>query len=115
MCLVGNKSDLESQRAVDRAKAQEYADSIDAYFFETSAMTDAGVQDAFLQVSRGLIRLNQELGVGSDEEESGRLSRGVGGNGAYLRRAGSTVEMYDSDEEDGRESLGFKEKCCTVA
>lgn len=42
MCLLGNKSDLESGRKVSTADASEYANSIDALFFETSALKNTG-------------------------------------------------------------------------
>ncbi|CAL4107460.1 unnamed protein product, partial [Meganyctiphanes norvegica] len=40
LVVVGNKSDLSEQRAVTRATAEEYAQSIGASFFETSALTN---------------------------------------------------------------------------
>ena len=50
LCLVGNKSDLGDQRAVSHEQAQEYAESIDAFFFETSALTNSGIPIAFTRV-----------------------------------------------------------------
>jgi len=42
LCLVGNKCDLVDGRQVQTEEAQEYADSIDALFFETSALKNTG-------------------------------------------------------------------------
>lgn len=41
-CLVGNKCDLVDGRQVETSAAQDYADSIDALFFETSALKNTG-------------------------------------------------------------------------
>ena len=41
--VVGNKADLEPQRTVPRGKGEEYAASIGAVYFETSAKADMGL------------------------------------------------------------------------
>jgi Ras-related protein Rab-1A len=46
--LVGNKSDLAANKAVDTAVAQKYADSLSAKLFEVSAKTGRNVDDAIL-------------------------------------------------------------------
>eukprot|EP00285_Hemiselmis_virescens_P006567 CAMPEP_0173378198 /NCGR_PEP_ID=MMETSP1356-20130122/1397_1 /TAXON_ID=77927 ORGANISM="Hemiselmis virescens, Strain PCC157" /NCGR_SAMPLE_ID=MMETSP1356 /ASSEMBLY_ACC=CAM_ASM_000847 /LENGTH=159 /DNA_ID=CAMNT_0014331185 /DNA_START=156 /DNA_END=631 /DNA_ORIENTATION=+ len=43
ICLVGNKGDLEEQRAVMTDEAQEYADENGFVFFETSAKDGTNV------------------------------------------------------------------------
>ena len=40
MVVVGNKCDLESKREVDKQIAMDYAKSIGAKYYETSALTD---------------------------------------------------------------------------
>lgn len=52
--LVGNKCDLESEREVDFARAQHYAESIGAICIETSAKTNVHVHDAFVEIVRRL-------------------------------------------------------------
>lgn len=42
LVVVGNKTDLLEERAVDAATAQEYAISIGASYFETSALDNTG-------------------------------------------------------------------------
>lgn len=61
LCLLGNKSDLESGRKVSKEDAEEYAASIDALFYETSALKNIGIEDAFLQVSKNLINLYETV------------------------------------------------------
>ncbi|KJE97255.1 Rab31 protein, variant [Capsaspora owczarzaki ATCC 30864] len=57
LAIAGNKSDLESQRQVSSDEAKEYADSIDALFVETSALTADNVSYLFEALSK---RLPQE-------------------------------------------------------
>ncbi|XP_063952627.1 uncharacterized protein LOC129255825 [Lytechinus pictus] len=57
MCVLGNKSDLADRRQVSSDEGLKYAASIGALFFETSALKDEGVSEAFLRVSLALISL----------------------------------------------------------
>ncbi|XP_074661637.1 ras-related protein Rab-31-like [Tubulanus polymorphus] len=57
MCVLGNKNDLENEREVPKDIAQDYATSIGALYFETSALENNGIQDAFMQVALRLITL----------------------------------------------------------
>lgn len=43
VAIVGNKSDLEEERAVKKEEGQVLAKKIDAIFYETSAKTGANV------------------------------------------------------------------------
>ena len=52
--LVGNKSDLSSERAVDASRAKQYADNNDIQedmIFEVSAKTGEGVQEMFDKIA----------------------------------------------------------------
>uniref|UniRef100_A0A224XWM0 Putative ras-related in brain n=1 Tax=Panstrongylus lignarius TaxID=156445 RepID=A0A224XWM0_9HEMI len=60
LCVVGNKTDLESQRKVAREEAQLYATSIAASYFESSALNDSGIEDIFLCCAAGMITLSQD-------------------------------------------------------
>ncbi len=50
--LVGNKCDLESQRAVSIEDGQELADFYKIKFLETSAKNSQNVGDAFVLMTR---------------------------------------------------------------
>jgi len=54
--VVGNKSDLENERKVDRSRAMEWCKvnggSKPLPYYETSALQDKGVDDCFLEAAR---------------------------------------------------------------
>ena len=52
MVVVGNKSDLESERQVSNQEGADLARSFGAPFFETSAKTRVNVEESFYQIVR---------------------------------------------------------------
>ncbi|KAG7291682.1 hypothetical protein NEMBOFW57_001701 [Staphylotrichum longicolle] len=54
--IVGNKADLEDQRAVDRAKAFSLSQRWSAPYYETSARTRTNVDEAFIDLCRQMLR-----------------------------------------------------------
>ncbi|CAD8105575.1 unnamed protein product [Paramecium sonneborni] len=67
--LVGNMSDLESERTVSKEEAQQKAQELNALYFETSAATGSNIDDIFIntleKVAKQLnpIRTNSEQNV----------------------------------------------------
>jgi len=60
--LVGNKCDSLDRREVEKHVAAECANTMQIRFFETSAKSCIGVEDAFMQLAReGLKNLDQQL------------------------------------------------------
>merc|ERR1712080_605527 len=45
--LIGNKCDLQNEKAIQKEKGQEIADEYNVKFFETSAKENINVQEAF--------------------------------------------------------------------
>lgn len=60
LCIVGNKCDLEKQRQVDDAEAKAYAEKVGAFHANTSAKTGKGVEEAFLQLTKQMLKQHQE-------------------------------------------------------
>ena len=52
--LIGNKSDLESRRAVSFEEGQNFADQHGLIFMETSAKTADNVETAFVQTAHSI-------------------------------------------------------------
>ncbi len=57
--IACNKCDLSARRAVSVEQAQDFAESLDAMLFETSAMTGQGVDELFLDLSAMLLQRSQ--------------------------------------------------------
>ncbi|KAJ3439062.1 ras and ef-hand domain-containing protein [Anaeramoeba flamelloides] len=51
LSVVGNKSDLEKYRKVETKEGKEYAQSIDATFFEVSAKSGTGISEMFGKIA----------------------------------------------------------------
>ena len=56
--LVGNKSDLESERVATTEEVQNYADTSGIQFIETSAKNNVNVENVFLNISEEIIKVN---------------------------------------------------------
>ncbi len=52
MYLVGNKCDLEEERAVSTKEGKEFADSLGISFIETSAKERINIDDAFMGLTK---------------------------------------------------------------
>ncbi|XP_014219829.1 ras-related protein Rab-22A [Copidosoma floridanum] len=57
LVLVGNKVDLAYKRNVDTEECMRYAESINASYFEVSALNDEGVDKVFISTAMSLLRL----------------------------------------------------------
>jgi len=63
LVIAGNKIDLEKQRQVDDTEANEYAKSVNALHIHCSAKSGKGVDTAFLELTKGMLKLSQENAI----------------------------------------------------
>jgi hypothetical protein len=56
MMLIGNMADLEVRREVPEEEARAYAERNGMEYFETSAMTGANVEEAFMACALAIKR-----------------------------------------------------------
>lgn len=74
--LVGNKSDLEDDRKVSRAKAFHLSQTWgNIPYYETSARRDANVTDVFIDVCRQIIRKDLANNASQPRSARERFSR----------------------------------------
>ncbi|KKA29371.1 hypothetical protein TD95_005453 [Thielaviopsis punctulata] len=65
--IVGNKSDLEEQRAVQRARAFSISQQWGAPYYEASARTRTNVEEVFIDLCRQMLR-RDDLAEPEEEE-----------------------------------------------
>ncbi|PIA52060.1 hypothetical protein AQUCO_01000145v1 [Aquilegia coerulea] len=70
--LIGNKSDLENQRAVPTEDAKEFAQKEGLFFLETSALEATNVENAFSTVLTEIFNIvNKKTLVAGEEQGNG--------------------------------------------
>ena len=95
MAIAGNKSDLEKRRIVKRQDALDFAKSVGATHFDTSAKAGRGLNEAFLHLARGILKQKQN--------DNGPLTLGTGTGGRKRGGRGSVKAIRireDSIDED---------------
>ncbi|PVD28663.1 hypothetical protein C0Q70_11257 [Pomacea canaliculata] len=92
LCIVGNKTDLEKDRHVPVDEAEAYAGSVNAKHYHTSAKLNRGIEELFLDLSKGMME--------KSESTLGRHHSGTGGR--------SGVVVVDDEQQSARKSGG----CC---
>ena len=90
--VAGNKCDMERERQINKAEAQEFCRKLQIRHFDTSAKTGAGVEDAFRELASLIFEKFKP-----DEQAAG-------GRG-YRRGNGVQVDRRQSDFQK-------KKKCC---
>ena len=70
--LIGNKTDLEDQRAVPTEDAKEFAEKEGLFFLETSALEATNVENAFSTVLTEIFNIvNKKNLVASEDQANG--------------------------------------------
>ncbi|KAG9451476.1 hypothetical protein H6P81_011441 [Aristolochia fimbriata] len=68
--LIGNKSDLEDQRAVPTEDAKEFAQKEGLFFLETSALESTNVENAFMTVLTEIFNIVNRKNLVAGEGQS---------------------------------------------
>ena len=55
LAIAANKSDLYEQRQVDNSEGEEFSESVDAIFAETSAKNDSGIDILFDNIGQKIL------------------------------------------------------------
>ncbi|KAJ3104687.1 Ras GTPase [Phlyctochytrium planicorne] len=84
--LVGNKADLEGQRAISVAEARETAKAFGCVYLETSAKTRVNVDEAFYNLVLAIRNENKASGGGGGGGNVRDERGGGGGGGSKPRR-----------------------------
>uniref|UniRef100_A0A1J3FN24 Ras-related protein RABA4a n=1 Tax=Noccaea caerulescens TaxID=107243 RepID=A0A1J3FN24_NOCCA len=82
--LVGNKSDLEDQRAISMEDAKEFAEKEGLFFLETSALNAVNVETAFSTVLTQTFNIVNKKNLVAGEEQ---------GNGDPASLAGKKIDV----------------------
>ncbi|RPB17960.1 ras protein [Terfezia boudieri ATCC MYA-4762] len=91
--VVGNKCDLEVERAVSQQEGRELAQHFNCKFIETSAKSRINVDEAFYNLVREIRRYNKEQSGGSSSPSNAMGMNGGGGNSS-----GKENGHYDDDK-----------------
>ena len=86
LILIGNKSDLINERKIQKEKGEEMAENLHIKYFETSALTGEGINQAFEYLAKLIFRVRNP---------DANLSRNI-----------------SLSKEDGKELDIKKRKCC---
>jgi len=73
LAIVGNKLDLERNRIVNKQKAEEFASSVGAKHFETSAKLNQGIKEMFTELTKMIVEKER---LGDDDPGNKRKTKG---------------------------------------
>ena len=93
ICLIGNKSDLESKRVISYEEGKNFADENNLLFFETSAKNGTNIHECFTESATVLV----------DKIENGQLKLDMASNG---------IQIGNFPESEQNENLKKKKKKC---
>lgn len=77
--LVGNKCDLEDERAVATEDAKEFAEKEGLFFLETSALNATNVETAFITVLTEIFNIVNKKTLAATEDQSNGNSASLAG------------------------------------
>eukprot|EP00211_Chloroparvula_japonica_P014988 CAMPEP_0119133830 /NCGR_PEP_ID=MMETSP1310-20130426/13891_1 /TAXON_ID=464262 /ORGANISM="Genus nov. species nov., Strain RCC2339" /LENGTH=232 /DNA_ID=CAMNT_0007124547 /DNA_START=206 /DNA_END=905 /DNA_ORIENTATION=- len=96
LCIAGNKMDLERNRTVQIADAEQYASTVGALHFSTSAKKNMGVDEVFANLSKRMLEKARK-----EKKTSGSGSSGVP---SVQSEVGGGLLIGDDEREKPAES-----------
>ncbi|KAG8140839.1 hypothetical protein E2320_003555 [Naja naja] len=100
--LIGNKSDMEHRRVVQKEEGEAFAREHGMVFMETSAKTSANVEEAFLNTAKAIYRKIQQ----------GELDISNEGNGIRIGSKQPAIIPGGSSLRPGPQGSGDRSGCC---
>lgn len=105
LVIIGNKIDLERQRTVTQKEAEDYAATVGAQHFHTSAKLNKGLEETFVGLTRRMMEVRKKtsarpqkklrchfvlfsLPLGVSRRRSGKEEHGSVGSRSRSRRRG---------------------------
>jgi len=68
--LVGNKCDMENERKVTVEQGRDFADQYGMKFFETSAKNSTNVSDAFIAMTKEVMKTSGKKAVVEEKKQN---------------------------------------------
>jgi len=87
LVIAGNKVDMERARQVDAQEAIDYAKSVNAEHLLCSAKTGKGVEETFLQVVKGMMKMQKK-------------AKAPQGSGKHGHKHRTEIIIEDDDDEN---------------
>ncbi|KAF5004920.1 hypothetical protein FDECE_8603 [Fusarium decemcellulare] len=84
--IVGNKADLEENRAVPRAKGFSISQRWGAPYYEASARTRTNVDEVFIDLCRQMLRKEDEQNASIDADDGYKYDNGRNSHRRHRRR-----------------------------
>lgn len=104
--LVGNKSDLSSERQVSTEEGRLLAIQLNVPFIETSAKSSTNVEDAFLKMTIGI---RDKVAIRKNDYDIDGNAAAGGGGGGYGNDASVKLPLHGSTKLATKEKGG---QCC---
>lgn len=111
LVIVGNKIDLQKDRNVSQEMAENYAESVGATHYETSAKNNVGIEEVFLGLTQLMITVSD-----MKRPQENAISR----TNSMRRSRTVTVAASDEDEDNDGTSVSTGQsaassRCCGTA
>lgn len=84
--IVGNKADLEENRAVPRAKGFSISQRWGAPYYEASARTRTNVEEVFIDLCRQMLRKDDEQSASMEADEGYKYDHGRSSHKRHRRK-----------------------------